>query len=861
MTLEVAEFLRRKFLKSIQDAESEISGFMFVSHFEAIKCFVEEIQIIREIKITLGSGDELYHKTVSLLYELNDALAECRVMAKECNQQNKKRFFLYQLVNYSIRKMKKRLNQMKRKFAALVEEEKMYSTLVICDQASLDGEPGSEMEDDRTSRIGGETSIVGADEQAEKIEGLLCGGASAVGIVGIAGVDKDNYESTSSIGISIVTRILDKLGAAVASGDGNGIIDHLNDSIVDEERGIEWHLARLYRLLSGKRYLIVLDDVWHISEFYSDLGCTFQGRLSYGLPKGSGGAVIVTTRKPEVAEYMVGRKNLITVKPLDTESCWRIFMETIKDNKEVLKMSTHETLDKIKNEIKDQCYGLPLAAKELAGIIPKRIREIESNRFLEEMYIPDELLQPDLDVEPAIHIPKFPVLVFVDMKNMNNKRLGEKLLDKFRYHLNKKQVFAVLEDESNTKQKVKTHNPEKVLNDIYGTFESLKRKGYGFADEIQKTMMIIIVGGDSVANWILGVISDLKLPELPSIAPIPLESISPIGGSISNNFGWTSISPDDLVKFSLLDVQYAKKMKTDSWHILIRMKTANCSTANQQIPHSLHLCRPVHEEDMQNADNFKLFGGFWNYFSLEVDALRQYENHCCHPIQRSLAKKNPINRTLSSVANIKVMKQLGQWDNLDITCGIRSILCFNLSRPRIMKKDRKEREPFPSFIDDGHLQIIGYKDVLFPLSEGSVHLAQVRGIRFEFIEGEEEDVNMTVDGAQWENIPLVTGLDDTGITVIEITHNCQVNILANLTNPYCDCQVKSIHDSSSSDILMLLKIVMRTMLKTIPNNIRSLVKQALSNFPMLMKGTLPLVKQALPTSSRSIAVLIFFFCM
>lgn len=47
-----------------------------------------------------------------------------------------------------------------------------------------------------------------------------------------------------------------------------------------------------------------------------------------------------------------------------------------------------------------------------------------------------------------------------------------------------------------------------------------------------------IVGGDSVANWILGVICDLKLPELPSIAPIPWEISSPIGGSISISFGW-----------------------------------------------------------------------------------------------------------------------------------------------------------------------------------------------------------------------------------------------------------------------------------------------------------------------------------
>lgn len=419
MTLEVAELLRHKFLKSIQDVESELSGFIFISDFKAIKCFVEEIQIIPEIKITLHSGDDLYHKTVSLLYELNDALAECRVFANKCKELNMKLLLFHPFMNYFIRKMKKRLNKMKRKFAALVEEEKMYSTLVICDQTSLNGDQGSGI-DDRTSQIGDRTSIVGADEQAEKIEGLLLGGAenefTAIGIVGVAGVGKttmvhqvlnrekvrDTFSPiiwltlsdiikekqvfTNRISISIVTRILDKLGAMA---NGNDAI------VVEEERdisslGLEWLLERLSQLLSGTRYLIVLDDVWHITEFYSGLGYTCQDRLSHGLPKASGGAVIVTTRIPQVAQHMVGRNNLIHVEPLDRESCWRIFRETIDDNNEVLYMSTHETLDRIKNEVKDQCYGLPLAAKELAGIIPKRIREIEysSQLFLTLLFLP-----------------------------------------------------------------------------------------------------------------------------------------------------------------------------------------------------------------------------------------------------------------------------------------------------------------------------------------------------------------------------------------------------------------------------------------------------------------------------------------
>jgi nucleoside-triphosphatase THEP1 len=323
-----------------------------------------------------------------------------------------KLLLFHPFMNYFIRKMKKRLNKMKRKFAAVVEEEKAYSTLVICDQTSLNGDQGSKIDD----QIGDRTSTIGGDEQAEKIEGLLLGGAenefTAIGIVGIAGVGKttlvhqvlnrekvrdkfspiiwlslsdiikEKQEVTNSISISIVTRILDKLGA-MANGNGATAIDNGNDVIVVEEEsdisspGLERLLDRLNRLLSGTRYLIVLDDVWHISEFYSSLGCTCRDSLSHGLPKASGGAVIVTTRIPQVAQHMVGRNNLIHVEPLDRESCWRIFRETIKDNNTVLYMSTDETLEKIKNEIKDQCYGLPLAAKELAGIIPKRIREIE----------------------------------------------------------------------------------------------------------------------------------------------------------------------------------------------------------------------------------------------------------------------------------------------------------------------------------------------------------------------------------------------------------------------------------------------------------------------------------------------------
>ncbi|KAK9949257.1 hypothetical protein M0R45_004790 [Rubus argutus] len=241
--------------------------------------------------------------------------------------------------------------------------------------------------------------VFGFDEKAKKIEGMLFGsevaiGFLAIGIVGIAGAGKTTVvrkvlnikrvryefspiiqlcpsdiikeeEFTRAVSISIVASILKQLG------------DNANDD-TDQEEGIRLgkHLKRLNELLRGKKYLIVLDDVWHMNDFYSDLAGGVEDdntwdRLSHGLPKDSGGAVMVTTRITRVARGMVGdQKNLILVEQLDRESCWRIFMDSIADQ---VTYSTRITLLRMKKEIQDQSLGLPLIAKTLAEFLPKKI--------------------------------------------------------------------------------------------------------------------------------------------------------------------------------------------------------------------------------------------------------------------------------------------------------------------------------------------------------------------------------------------------------------------------------------------------------------------------------------------------------
>lgn len=144
--------------------------------------------------------------------------------------------------------------------------------------------------------------------------------------------------------------------------------------------GIPELTEKLYHRLMGKRYLIVLDEVWHVNDWYGDLGSEFAkdnavgDRISHALPKNSGGRIIVTSRREGVAREMIGSDNLIPIDNLlGQEICWSVFSDAVlKDGKLVL---NEIPLSNMEEEISKKCVGLPLAARTLADIIPEQVHE------------------------------------------------------------------------------------------------------------------------------------------------------------------------------------------------------------------------------------------------------------------------------------------------------------------------------------------------------------------------------------------------------------------------------------------------------------------------------------------------------
>ncbi|EOY20018.1 NB-ARC domain-containing disease resistance protein, putative [Theobroma cacao] len=119
----------------------------------------------------------------------------------------------------------------------------------------------------------------------------------------------------------------------------------------------------LGKRLMGRRFLLVLDDVWNESFVDWDL---LRRPFQDGAP---GSKIIVTTRSQNVSFTM--RSVLVHhLQPLPDEDCWSLFAKHAFKNKG---SGEDPTLKAIGKKIVEKCKGLPLAAKTLGGLLRYKV--------------------------------------------------------------------------------------------------------------------------------------------------------------------------------------------------------------------------------------------------------------------------------------------------------------------------------------------------------------------------------------------------------------------------------------------------------------------------------------------------------
>ena len=118
--------------------------------------------------------------------------------------------------------------------------------------------------------------------------------------------------------------------------------------------------------MGGKKFLLVLDDVW-IED--STLWEPSRLVLKYGA---QGSRILVTTRKNIVANIMESAC-MITLGVLSDKDCWLMYSKIAFSDKNP---KQHEQLQDLGRQIAKKCQGLPLAAKTLGSLMRfKRSRE------------------------------------------------------------------------------------------------------------------------------------------------------------------------------------------------------------------------------------------------------------------------------------------------------------------------------------------------------------------------------------------------------------------------------------------------------------------------------------------------------
>ncbi|XP_020204209.1 putative disease resistance protein At3g14460 [Cajanus cajan] len=160
----------------------------------------------------------------------------------------------------------------------------------------------------------------------------------------------------------------------------------------DHSGDLEMIHGRLKKKLVGKKFLLVLDDVWNERR---DKWEVVQTPLNCGA---KGSVILVTTRSEKVASTMRSDK-VHHLKQLREDYCWEVFADHALQHDNV---RLNVELKKIGVKIVEKCKGLPLALKTIGSLLHTKSSISEWERVLTSKIW--DLPKEDGEIIPALSL-------------------------------------------------------------------------------------------------------------------------------------------------------------------------------------------------------------------------------------------------------------------------------------------------------------------------------------------------------------------------------------------------------------------------------------------------------------------------
>ncbi|XP_068662114.1 disease resistance protein RGA2-like [Aristolochia californica] len=337
-------------------------------------------------------------KLKEVTYEVDDVLDECAAeplsgftwKGSICINQVRKPFMFLSCFKRVIfrHNMGRRIEEINARLEALAGERSKFHFREEGLKKALDSE-----EMIPTDSLVTESQIYGRDEDKRNIVELLLNVASnqehllVIPIVGMGGLGKTTLTQLAYNDVSVMHHFSLRLWVSVSQDFG---LTRLVKAII-ESTGEKAHQPNefdplqncLRELIRGKRFLLVLDDVWNE---YQEKWERLKQIIACG---GKGSSVIVTTQSERVATIMSTLPEYYTLTGLSVDDCWSLFRRRALGDGRI---EERPKLVAIGKEIVKKCGGLPLAAKALGSLMRFKSvdREWETIRDSEIWDLPED---------------------------------------------------------------------------------------------------------------------------------------------------------------------------------------------------------------------------------------------------------------------------------------------------------------------------------------------------------------------------------------------------------------------------------------------------------------------------------------
>ncbi|KAL5999707.1 hypothetical protein ACLOJK_038003 [Asimina triloba] len=233
--------------------------------------------------------------------------------------------------------------------------------------------------------------MIGRDDDIKTLKSkLVCGSSSSsssgydqqqvqvISIVGIGGFGKTTLARTIYNDGEVKGHFKDALYWVCVSEDFDS--ERVTKAIIEQVKRGSTSISQLDSLqnelvegLRGKRFLLILDDVWNEDkEKWNILQPCFKG----GAP---GSRILVTTRAPKVAKNITNITYIHDLEGLSDDDSWELFRSIAFDGRTTEECSQ---LESVGREIVSKCKGVPLSIRVMGRMMNSKRTEADWQNIL-----------------------------------------------------------------------------------------------------------------------------------------------------------------------------------------------------------------------------------------------------------------------------------------------------------------------------------------------------------------------------------------------------------------------------------------------------------------------------------------------